>query len=107
MSREERLASNEVLFREVNERVHQGLGQAPNTLTRNYLCECGAGFCVENVTLLDEQYEAVRDDPLQFFLVPGHEALEVESVVARFETYYIVRKSLAVAEIAQDDPESH
>ena len=46
--------------------------------------------------------------PILFFaIVPGHEILDVEEVVARNPRFYVVRKYVAEAALARDtDPRS-
>jgi hypothetical protein len=101
-SREERIAKNEVLFREVNERVRD---LVPSEGGIGFICECGDGECIEQVTLTVEEYERVRADPVQFFVKPGHETPEVEEVVAGHEHFLLVRKHAEEQAIARrSDP---
>ena len=98
------IARNEALFREVNERV-QEVSEDRATLTTDFVCECGDVDCTETVALRDEEYEHVRSDPLLFAIVPGHEILDVEEVVARNQRFFVVRKHVAEAALARDtDP---
>jgi hypothetical protein len=89
-----RLASNEALFRLVNERV-KGLARHrrdPEHERTGFTCECGRMGCVQSVYLLTSEYEAVRADPARFFVIPGHEILKIERVVERFDEYVVVEK---------------
>jgi hypothetical protein len=91
--RERRLGENEVIYREVNERVREltddfGLDQERLEL----VCECSRLDCAERLRLTLAEYEAVRADPVQFVLLPGHEVLDIEEVVARHDGYVVVRK---------------
>ena len=89
-----RLASNEALFRLVNERV-TGLARNrrdPAHERTGFVCECGRMGCVESIYLSVDEYEAVRANPATFFLIPGHEMLKIERVVERFDTYLVVEK---------------
>ena len=54
------------------------------------------------------EYEEVRANPAHFAVSPGHEAPDVETVVAKRSGYDVVRKNEGVpAEIArQTDPRS-
>src|SRR5919204_3679446 len=65
---------NQVLFREVNERVREVV--AP-LLTEGeegeFLCECGDDACLETIRLDLDEYDAVRVSPDRFVMVPGHE----------------------------------
>ena len=91
--REQAVGKNEALFREVNERIREittDYGDA------EFLCECGDPTCALPVALDLAEYEAVRENPAQFVLVPGHEMPEVEDVVMQNERYAVVRKHSGV-----------
>jgi hypothetical protein len=104
--RKEQIARNEALFREVNERV-QEVSEDRATLMTDFVCECGDTGCTQSIQLRDEEYEHVRADPLLFAIVPGHEILDVEEVVAENQRFYVVRKHVAEAALARDtDPRS-
>ncbi len=105
MSREARVAKNEVLFREVNERIRE---LAPADGHTEFLCECGDASCVEPVTMSLAEYEAVRREGSRFFVRPGHEVPDIEAVIERAGGYTIVEKRDGVpADIAEDnDPRS-
>jgi hypothetical protein len=104
--RKEQIARNEALFREVNERV-QEVSEDRATLMTDFVCECGDTGCTQSIQLRDEEYEHVRSDPLLFAIVPGHEILDVEEVVAENQRFYVVRKHVAEAALARDtDPRS-
>ena len=105
--RKERLARNEAAFRKVNESIGSR-DDAPSTpVTAAYLCECGALGCNELVELSREDYEAVRAHSRRFFLIPGHEEPEVETVVERREGFFVVEKHPEEAGVAEStDPRS-
>jgi hypothetical protein len=51
------------------------------------------------------QYEAVRQNPRQFLVVPGHEATDIATVAERHSSYLVVEKTGDAAEIAaEQDP---
>ena len=53
------------------------------------------------------EYENVRSDPTHFAVLPGHEVLDLEEVVARNDRFLVVRKKAGAAEVAaQLDPRS-
>ncbi len=97
MRREDRIAQNEALFREVNERIRDVApeGGAP------FLCECGDDECVETIVLAEDEYEAVRGASEQFVVRRGHVATDVESVVAEHDGYVVVHKHEDEAAIAR------
>jgi hypothetical protein len=71
--RERRLGENEVLYREVNERVrelHVGFGFDAQLI--EFVCECARVECTERIRLSQAEYERVRADEALFVIVPGH-----------------------------------
>jgi hypothetical protein len=93
--REARLASNEALLREVNERIREvgeGLQVLPDDELLDFRCECGAPACDGLVSMTAAEYEHVRSDNDRFAVLPGHEEEEIERVMERTERYVIVDK---------------
>jgi hypothetical protein len=91
--RARRIGLNEAVFRAVNEEIE--------TMARRYrltdgpldlICECGDASCAERIHVRHEHYVELRADPRTFALVPGHEATDVEIVLARRDDYAVVRK---------------
>jgi hypothetical protein len=91
--RERRMGENEVLFREVNERL-ESLNEAFSPLTEQMLivCECADLSCIERIPVTLAEYEELRADPKAFAILSGHEAAEVDQIVAERDRYVIVRK---------------
>ena len=106
---EKRLAMNEALFRETNERVEDRVRLIVGKEEQlGVLCECAALECTERITLTKDEYAAVRSDPAQFVVKPGHAVADVEEVVLRTDRFEIVRKRGVAAEIAEVlYPETH
>jgi len=103
--REKRLAENEALFREVNERVQEAAARGSGAY--DYFCECANVDCTFRITLAREEYEAVRADSKQFVVLPDHYTPEIENLVAQNETHWIVRKEGDAGEyVEQLDPRS-
>src|SRR5436190_23442929 len=99
--RERRLARNEALYREVNERVAEVAdrfleveGQTPVS----FICECGAVTCTEPIVTTLAEYEAIRSEPTRFAVIPGHELPEIETIVGRRSGYFVVEKRQKDAE---------
>jgi len=92
-SREERIALNEAVFREVNERI-ESLAQSFDLGTQplDLVCECGDASCVDRIHMTHAEYEQLRSDSYQFAIAPGHDIPDVETVVARGNGYHVVRK---------------
>ncbi len=108
-SRETRLARNETLFREVNERIEQAVGAADRNDDHVYefLCECSNADCTLFLPLTIAEYEAARSEPEQFIVAPGHELPEIESVIARNRGYQVVTKHGEAADyVTERDPRS-
>lgn len=108
MNRDERLAKNEVLFRDVNERVREISEDAWNQSEPvEFLCECVVTDCLERVTLPLAAYEDVRASPTHFFVLKGHERPDIEFVVAAGESYVVVEKNDETKHLViEDDPRS-
>jgi hypothetical protein len=107
--RDERIALNETLFRDLNERIQEVVTtialEAPNVL--EIFCECGRADCVAKITLSVSEYEEVRAHPERFFIAPGHEIPDVENVLERRAAYWVVEKHAEEAQIAREqDPRS-
>jgi hypothetical protein len=99
---EKRLAMNEALFRETNERLEERVQQSVgNEGQLEIICECGNLDCTERIVLTREEYTTVRSDPVQFAIKPGHAIADVEEVVARTDRFEIVRKQGVAAETAE------
>lgn len=96
---DERIALNEAVFREVNERI-QDLAETfdLNEDPLDLVCECGETTCVQRITMTRAEYEHVRSEPRRFAVHPGHEIPDVESVVDRRKGYDIVQKDEGVPE---------
>ncbi len=104
--RKQRIARNETIFREVNERIEEVSADAPGKHVE-FICECGNAGCTDVIPLAPEEYEALRADPVLFGILPGHEISEVEVVVAENERFLTVRKLVEEQQIAREtDPRS-
>lgn len=90
-NREESLAHNESARRELNEKIEQRVllftGEEPSF---GIVCECDDADCRQRFTVQANEYERVRDDPLLFFVVPGHEDARIEEVVEGDDREYLV-----------------
>jgi len=107
MDREERIARNEILFRQVNEKIEELQSGEGVERRFDFLCECGNKDCLEAISLTLVEYEGVRSEPTQFVVLPGHEVPGIEHTVQRGEGYSIVGKEGDAAEVAEaHDPRS-
>jgi hypothetical protein len=105
-AREERLARNEVLFRNVNEQIEEiAAPQGQDAHIFEFVCECSNIDCTLRLPMTLAVYEEVRSDPTRFLVAPGHELPEIETVVARAKGYQIVTKLGEAAELVRErDP---
>jgi len=98
-----RAARNQVLFREVNERIKDVNDQFhAYTLVSEWVCECANESCIERLEFAARDYERVRSVGTHFFVAPGdyHVWSDVERVIDRRRAYWIVEKLGSAAEIA-------
>ena len=97
-------AKNQALWRHVNERVESVMDEAANP---EFVCECARMDCTETLQMTIAEYEGVRESPVRFPIVPGHEFLEFEGVVEDNGRYMIVEKVGEAARVAERlDPRS-
>lgn len=104
--RARRLALNEAFFREVNEQIQSGArGFGDDGHSYEYMCECSNVDCTFMLPMTQQQYEHVRSNGAWFAIVPAHNLPEIEDVVARHESYWIVSKRGETGEfVAMRDP---
>ena len=76
-----RLAKNQSLFRAVNDRIDYMARAQSAVLPLRVLCECADPGCDAHVELTQGEYEAVRQNPTQFFVLPAHVFPELETIV--------------------------
>jgi hypothetical protein len=96
-SRDQRIAANEALFREVNERIADL--DAPHHAELEIICECGDRDCLERITVSVGEYEEARADATLF--------LARRVLVAQRGDHQLLRKTGEAAAIAEEhDPRS-
>lgn len=99
-----RVAANETVFRALNEKL-EALNEAfvGSAETFVIVCECGDLSCAEQIDLTPGEYRRVRVEPTHFVIVPGHEVVSTEHVIARHKTYEVVRKDAGLpARLAEE-----
>jgi hypothetical protein len=103
---ERRLAENEVVFRQHNERIQQGFdeldalskseGYGPfdydKEMVLHFYCECSDEKCTTKISLKLSRYTAIHKNRNHFLLVPGHEIPALERVVKKTRHYLVVEK---------------
>ena len=88
---EERRATTEALFRDVNERIAKSAEHFDATHTE-FVCECSDPNCIDRVAASLAEYEEVRDEPTTFLVAPGHEESDIERVISDRGRFRIVDK---------------
>jgi hypothetical protein len=107
--RRKRIATNESLFRTVNEKIEDiSLTFGAVTESMSVVCECGDLQCAEQLEVGLSDYEQVRSDPTWFVVAPGHEISDVEEIVAHHDGFDVVckRKGGGEAVAIATDPRS-
>jgi uncharacterized protein (DUF1499 family) len=104
---EERRATIEALFRDVNERIAES-AERFDADTTEFVCECSDPNCVHRVQASLAEYEKVRAEPTTFLVTPGHEQNDIERVIADRGGFRIVDKFQAAMRrtVVRLDPRS-
>jgi len=112
---ERRLAENEAIFHKLNEQVNAGIEEtnklaqednqpefmitAPQSdMPLQFYCECADENCTARITMRLDEYQSIHTNRNRFVIMPGHEVLSVEKIVAEKPGYTVVEKG-------QDPPE--
>lgn len=107
MSSLERLAHNQSLFREINERVKEVAAPAEPEEGISFVCECSHVGCDATIELSVAEYEMVRSEATHFVVAAGHQLPEIEQVVAAQDGYLVVEKMIGREFSKATDPRSH
>jgi hypothetical protein len=104
---QQRLASNETTFREVNEAIERGHWPGEEGVPAAFRCECAALGCTRLIEMTPREYEHVRAHPRRFLVAIGHDIPEVETIVEVHPQYVVVEKREAAGRLAEaTDPRS-
>lgn len=107
-----RLARNQSLFREVNERiqylgeVNERIGYNAEAATSEFVCECSNTECISTIELTFVEYERVRSNPTWFVIKPNHDLVQIERIVSRDDGYAVVEKLILEEYMPATDPRS-
>jgi hypothetical protein len=88
-----RLASNENMFRRVNEGIERGQWPDQPDSAIGFRCECARLGCNTLLGLTLSRYERVRANPRRFVMLRGHEMPDLEMVVEELDSIVIVEKT--------------
>jgi hypothetical protein len=97
---QERIAKNNLTFREANEKIRSKADEYDAPLERiPFLCEFPLPGCLQIVRLTLDEYSGVRANPRHFLTVPGHEQAErpLGRVVSRQDGYVVVEKDVDIS----------
>ncbi len=109
--RPERLARNQSMYRQVNERI-EDVNRAFSFVTElnEFVCECANDGCSRPISLTIEEYEQIRAEPTRFAVLPNesHVFPDIEDVVGRTDRFWTVEKRNKSAIVARAlDPRSN
>lgn len=95
-TRESKLADNEIMFRQVNERIVELTDMWSEDL--NGVCECADTACAAVLHISHDEYKQLRQNPRRFAVLPGHAVPDIEEIVERHDTYDVVEKHVEAHE---------
>jgi hypothetical protein len=106
----ERLASNQTLFRHINEEMlalNKAFAARDNG-DAGFVCECSRLDCVEHIEITLANYVDVRSNARWFLVAPSEDHVfpQVETVIARTDHYFIVEKTGVAGEVAEQAAET-
>jgi hypothetical protein len=103
-SREERMAENEAASREFNEEIEVLSHGDPPSHRLGIVCECGLRTCDRAIDITIAEYRLVRNDPLQFAIVPDHLIGDIERIVYENDRFVVVVKRQGIpAQVAIEE----
>ena len=107
-AREQRLAQNEALFREINEKVEAVAAvHGSDDHVYEFYCECANADCSLQVPATIAVYEAVRAHPRRFLVIPEHWLPEIETIATKAEGWWVIEKHGEAGEFVEHlDPRS-
>jgi hypothetical protein len=101
--RQRKLAQNEAVAREVNQRVDEvAASWYDEGEALEFVCECSYDDCTARVHLSAEEFARVRESPLTFVLVRDHVVPEIERVLAAAGDAVVVEKLGAGRAVADE-----
>jgi hypothetical protein len=101
----ERIARNESVFRDANERIREAAEEhGADTRPVPFVCECAEPGCTEILHLTLDEYGSVRLHPAHFVVAPGHQtaARGLAEVVAENDRYVVTEKLDEAKDVAEE-----
>ena len=97
--RQKRLAHNEALDRQLNERKAEWIERGLSTA--GFRCECATLHCGARFQVSPKRWQDVHSQSDRFLVFPGHVAADIEVVVEEYPDYWIVEKQGEAAKVAE------
>lgn len=89
MTRQQRVARNQSVFRAANERIEESRRRlSPDGRESPFICECSDERCTAVVLVSPEDYATVRSGETRFLVASGHEG--GERIVERRDGFSMV-----------------
>lgn len=97
MDRDDRVARNERFIRQINWETADEVLSRPSGQVRDeeelvLLCACGRSDCAAELVITVGEYRGVHAHPHRFVIACGHDNPDVERVVDKQPTYWVVEK---------------
>lgn len=98
------MARNETSSREINEKIEEAYKGEPPANRIDTVCECALRTCDRAIDITIAEYQLVRNDPLQFAIVPDHLVGDIERIVYENDRFAVVVKRQGIpAEVAIEE----
>ena len=101
--REERVAHNEGITRDINEGIEGAQDGATRDEYIRMMCECGQDACDSKIAISVAEYEQIRSDAHEFAVVRSHVLEDVEKIVSETDRFVVVQKVGAAGEEAEEE----
>jgi len=89
-SREDRIAHNEDLCRDLNERKAEWIESGH--LAAGFRCECWNLGCSDRIKVSGRQWKEARSRGNRFVVAPGHVVTGFETVVKEYPHFWLIEK---------------
>lgn len=90
-------AENEEAFRRANQKLRESVEKLyEEDETHIFLCECSSMDCQERLPITIDEFKTLSGKAGRFAVIPGHEQLDIERIVAQHEGWTVVEKSPAL-----------
>jgi len=89
-----RLKANEMVFRKANSDVADFIEDQTGRRDKviEFYCECSRARCRQRIQLSLEEYRQAHENDRSFIILPGHQEPEVEKVIHRSGSFFVVEK---------------